>query len=54
MNIKTSAAKILKCFSDAESIQRTKEQFSKKQEDIIFCIALQQDVQKHLMNLQNE
>ena len=33
MNIKTSAAKILKCISDAESIQRTKEQFSKKQED---------------------
>ena len=32
MNIKTSA-KILKCISDAESIQRTKEQFSKKQED---------------------
>ena len=33
MNIKTSAAKILKCFSGAESTQRTKEQFSKKQED---------------------
>ena len=30
MNIKTSAAKILKCFIDAESIQRTKAQFSKK------------------------
>ena len=36
MNIKTSAAKILKCFSDAESIQRTKEQFSKKQEGRTF------------------
>ena len=32
MNIKTSA-KILKCFSDTESIQRKKEQFSKKRED---------------------
>ena len=32
MNIKISA-KILKCFSDTESIQRKKEQFSKKQED---------------------
>ena len=38
MNIKTSAAKILKCISDAESIQRTKEQFSKKQEDRTFNI----------------
>ena len=40
MNIKTSA-KILKCFSDAERIQRKKEQFSKKQEDrtlnILYC-----------------
>ena len=33
MNIKTSAAKILKCFIDAKSIQRTKAQFSKKQGD---------------------
>ena len=43
MNIKTSA-KILKCFSDTESIQRKKEQFSKKQEDrtlnnILYCSA---------------
>ena len=43
INIKTSA-KILKCFSDTESIQRKKEQFSKKQEDrtlnnILYCSA---------------
>ena len=41
MNIKSSA-KILKCFSNTESIQRKKEQFSKKQEDrtlnnIFYC-----------------
>ena len=41
MDIKTSA-KILKCFSDTESIQRKKEQFSRKQEDrtlnnILYC-----------------
>ena len=43
MNIKTSA-KIVKCFSDTESIQRKKEQFSKKQEDralnnVLYCSA---------------
>ena len=43
MNIKTSA-KILKCFSDTENIQRKKELFSKKQEDrtlnnILYCSA---------------
>ena len=56
MNIKTSA-KILKFFSDRESIQRKKEQFPKKTEKtehlIQFCIAIQHDVQKHLMKLQN-
>ena len=56
MNIKTSA-KILKFFSDRESIQRKKEQFPKKNEKtehlIQFCFAIQQDVQKHLMKLQN-
>ena len=36
MNIKISAAKILKCFIDAESIQRTKAQFSKKRGDRTF------------------
>ena len=41
MNIKTST-KILKCFSDTESIQRKKEQFSKKRDNrtlnnILYC-----------------
>ena len=55
MNIKTSA-KILKCFSDTESIQRKKNSFQRNKNTehlIIFCIAVQQDVQKHLMKLQN-
>ena len=55
MNIKASA-KILKCYRHTESIQRKKEQFSKKREDRtpnIFYIAVQQDVQKHVMKLQN-
>ena len=56
MNIKTSA-KILKFFSDRESIQRKKSSFQKKTKKtehlIQFCIAIQHDVQKHLMKLQN-
>ena len=56
MNIKMSA-KLVKCFSDTESIQSKKEHiFSKNKKTehlILFCIAVQQDEQKHLMKLQN-
>ena len=56
MDIKTSA-KILKCFSDTESIRNKKNRFFqrnwKTKHFILFCIEAQQYVQKYLMKPQN-